>query len=81
LEFDTWRCHAALSGALIIPDIIDSAWDGWPGVRHPGAKDYLAKHQITAEGWYIAYPDLTVAEIKRLQRIGKAVDEFLDKVG
>ena len=32
-------------------DIIDSAWDGWPGIRHPGAKDYLAKHQITAEGW------------------------------
>ena len=62
-------------------DIIDSAWDGWPGIRHPGAKDYLAKHQITAEGWYVAYPDLTVAEIKRLQRIGKAVEEFLDKVG
>ena len=45
------------------------------------AKDYLVKHQITAEGWYVAYPDLTVAEIKRLQRIGNAVDEFLDKVG
>jgi hypothetical protein len=62
-------------------DIIDSAWDGWPGIRSPGAKDYLAKHQITAEGWYIAYPDLTVAEILRLRRIGKAVDEFLDKIG
>ena len=62
-------------------DIIDSAWDGWPGIRHPGAKDYLAKHQITAEGWYVAYPDLTVAEVQRLQRVGKAVDEFLDKVG
>lgn len=62
-------------------DIIDSAWDGWPGIRSPGAKDYLAKHQITAEGWYVAYPDLTVAEILRLKRIGKAVDEFLDKVG
>jgi hypothetical protein len=62
-------------------DIIDSAWDGWPGIRHPGAKDYLVKHQITAEGWYVAYPDLTVAEILRLQRIGKAVDEFLDKIG
>ena len=61
-------------------DIIDSAWDGWPGIRDPGAKDYLAKHQITAEGWYVAYPDLTVAEILRLKRIGKAVDEFLDKV-
>lgn len=62
-------------------DIIDSAWDGWPGIRSPGAKEYLAKHQITAEGWYIAYPDLTVAEILRLRRIGKAVDEFLDKIG
>src|SRR5882724_11242345 len=62
-------------------DVIDSAWDGWPGIRSPGAKDYLVKHQITAEGWYVAYPDLTVAEILRLQRIGKAVDEFLDKVG
>ena len=62
-------------------DIIDSAWDGWPGIRHPGAKDYLAKHQITAEGWYVAYPDLTVAEINRLKRIGKAVDEFLDNIG
>jgi len=62
-------------------DIIDSAWDGWPGIRSPGAKDYLVKHQITAEGWYVAYPALTVAEIKRLQRVGKAVDELLDKIG
>src|SRR5262245_55254159 len=62
-------------------DIIDSAWDGWPGIRSPGAKDYLAKHQITAEGWYVAHPDLTVAETHRLKRIGKAVDEFLDTIG
>ena len=62
-------------------DIIDSAWDGWPGIRHPGAKDYLAAHQITAEGWYVAHPDLTVAEIHRLKRVGKAVDELLDKIG
>ncbi|HZF16494.1 MAG TPA: hypothetical protein VE046_11170 [Steroidobacteraceae bacterium] len=62
-------------------DLIDSAWDGWPGIRSPGAKDYLAKHQITAEGWYVAHPDLTVAEIHRLKRIGKAVEELLDKIG
>ena len=60
-------------------DVIDSAWEGWPGIRSPQAKDYLVKHQITAEGWYVANPDLTVAEITRLKRIGKAVDEFLDK--
>ena len=61
-------------------DIIDSAWEGWPGIRSPGAKDYLAKHQITAEGWYVGN-DLTVAETRRLQRLGAAVDEFLDQVG
>ena len=30
------------------------------GDSQPGAKDYLVKHQITAEGWFVAYPDLTV---------------------
>jgi hypothetical protein len=62
-------------------DIIDSAWEGWPGIRSPGAKDYLVKHQITAEGWYVAFPDLTVAETRRLVQVGKAVEEFLDQVG
>jgi hypothetical protein len=61
-------------------DIIDSAWEGWPGIRSPYAKDYLAKHQITAEGWYVGNPDLTVAETRRLKRLGAAVDEFLDKL-
>jgi hypothetical protein len=61
-------------------DIIDSAWEGWPGIRTPEAKDYLAKYQITAEGWYVAN-DLTVAETRRLRRLGEAVDEFLDKIG
>ena len=62
-------------------DLIDSSWDGWPGIRSPEAKDYIAKHQITAEGWYVAHPDVTVAEVHRLKRLGKAVDEFLDRVG
>jgi len=61
-------------------DIIDSAWEGWPGIRAPGAKDYLIKHQITAEGWFVANPELTLADIERLKRNGKAVDEFLDKL-
>ena len=60
-------------------DVLNAGWEGWPGIRSPEAKDYLAKHQVTAEGWYVAN-DLTVAETRRLNRIGKAVDEFLDKV-
>jgi len=61
-------------------DIISSAFEGWPGIRSPKVKDYFAKYQITAAGWYVANPDLTVAETRRLKRIGKAVDQFLDKV-
>jgi hypothetical protein len=62
-------------------DIINSAWEGWPGIHSPEAKDYLAKHQVTAEGWYVGHPDLTVADTERLKHVGEAVDEFLDKVG
>jgi hypothetical protein len=61
-------------------DIIDSAWDGWPGIRNAGAKDYLIKHQITAEGWFVANPELSLADIQRHARIASAVDEFLDKI-
>ena len=62
-------------------DILDCALLDWPGIRSPQAKDYLAAHQINAEGWYVSNPDLTVAEITRLKHVGEAVDEFLDKVG
>jgi hypothetical protein len=62
-------------------DILSCGLEGWPGIRSPEAKDYLASHQITAEAWYVANPDLTVAETRRLKRVGQAVEEFLDKVG
>jgi len=60
-------------------DVLNAGWEGWPGIRSPQAKDYLAKHQVTAEGWYVAN-DLTVAETRRLKRVGNAVDKFLDRV-
>jgi hypothetical protein len=62
-------------------DIINSAWEGWPGIRSPEAKEWLAKHQVTAEGWYVGHPDLTVADTDRLKHVGDAVDQFLDRVG
>jgi hypothetical protein len=62
-------------------DIISSAFEGWPGIRSPDAKDYFARYQVTAEGWYVANPDLTVVETRQLKRVGAAVNEFLDKVG
>jgi hypothetical protein len=70
--------------ATKIPDYLDilgAAVEGWPGIRSPEAKDFLAKYQVTADGWYVADPDLTVVEARRLERMGKALDEFLDELG
>jgi hypothetical protein len=70
--------------ATKIPDYMDvlfSAFEGWPGIHSPTVKDWIVKHQIPAEAWYVANPDLTVAETRRLARLGQAVQEFLDKVG
>jgi hypothetical protein len=71
--------------ATKIPDFMDlafSAFEGWPGIASVSlTKDWIANHQITSEGWYVANPDLTVPEARRLQKLGKAVEELLDKVG
>ena len=69
--------------ATKIPDILDLQFgevDGWPGVRNPAVKDFIVKHQVQAHFWYVASPNLTVVETKRLEKIGKALDEFLDKI-
>jgi hypothetical protein len=62
-------------------DVLFSACEGWPGIHSPAVKDWIVKHQIPAEGWYVAASNLTVPETRRLERVGKAVDEFLDKIG
>ena len=70
--------------ATKMPDVLDvifSACENWPGIRDPRIKDWIVKFQIPAAGWYVANPNLTVAETRRLERIGKALDEFLDKIG
>jgi hypothetical protein len=70
--------------ATKIPDILDLQFgdtEGWPGVRSQKVKEFIVNHQITADFWYVANPNLTVAETRRLERVGKALNEFLDKVG
>jgi len=69
--------------ATKIPDSMDilfANFEGWPGIRSPKVKDWIVKHQIPAESWYVAN-DLTVAETRRMTRVGKVLDEFLDKLG
>jgi len=62
-------------------DILFCNCKAWPGIRSPVIKDWLVSHQLTADAWYVASPNLTVAETKRLEKVGAAVEEFLDKIG
>jgi len=69
-----------------IPDALDVLFSnmvGYPpkGMRDPAIKDWIAGNQITADAWYVASPNLTVPEVRRLEKVGAVVDEFLDKIG
>ena len=61
-------------------DILFSNFAGWPGIRSPSVKEWILKHQIAAASWYVANPNLTVSDTRRLERIGTAVEELLDKL-
>src|SRR5215813_13609863 len=62
-------------------DILFCNCAGWPGISSPKIKDWIVSHQLTADAWYVSNPNLSVAEAHRLERVGKAVDELLDKIG
>lgn len=67
-----------------IPDALDLLFcdaEGWPGLRSPKIKDWIAGHQIAADAWYVASPNLTVAETRKLEKVGAAVEQLLDKIG
>ena len=70
--------------ATKIPDYMDilfTCFEGWPGIRSPEVKDFIVRYQVPASAWYVANPNLTVVEATRLQNVGKALDDFLDRIG
>lgn len=69
--------------ATKIPELMDLQFqsvEGWPGIADPSVKDFIAKHQIDAAGWFVANPQVTVVDVRRLQRMEKAVNEMMDAV-
>src|ERR1700754_647636 len=70
--------------AAKIPNAMDlwlCNFEGSPGMRNAAAAaDWIAKHQIAAEAWYVNSPNLTGAETRRLEKVDDALEELLDKV-
>ena len=64
-----------------MPDQLDALFaevEDYPGIHDPNVKDYIRKYQIEADEFYSAYPNTTVKEIKKGQRVLKAWEELLD---
>ena len=69
--------------ATKIPDLMDLLFaniEGWPGIASAAVKDFIADHQIDAAGWFVANPQVTVVDVRRLQRMETALDAFLDSM-
>jgi hypothetical protein len=69
--------------ATKIPELMDLLFanvEGWPGIASPNVKDFIAGHQIDAAGWFVANPQVTVVDVRRSQRMDKALAAFLDEM-
>ena len=67
--------------ATKIPDLMDLLFaniEGWPGIASPEVKDFIAGLQVDAAAWFVANPQVTVVDVRRLQRMEQALDTFLD---
>jgi hypothetical protein len=52
--------------------------EGYPGVHSPEVKDWFLKYQVEAGVFYTAYPEASVKQILKGQRVLKAWEELLD---
>ncbi|MCL1047913.1 MULTISPECIES: hypothetical protein [Gammaproteobacteria] len=68
--------------ATKIPELMDILFgsvEGWPGIKDPSVKQFILDHQITAAGWYVGVPHLTIQDIRRQDRIVKGINKALDE--
>jgi len=59
-------------------DRVFSHTEGFPGVSDPGVKDWFVAHQEPAGVFVSSYPDLTVQQIWKDQRVNEAFQTVLD---
>ena len=65
----------------IIPDEIDLLFHecmDYPGIHSPKFKEWAVSVQVTAAGFYSAYPEASVRDVWKALKTKKAFDELLD---
>ncbi|WP_160109350.1 hypothetical protein [Pseudomonas izuensis] len=76
----TWDTYMGDFGTLI-PEEIDLLFNefvGYPGIHSPSINDWVVSQQVTAVGFYSAYPAAPVREVWKALKTQKALDVLLD---
>ncbi len=76
----TWESYID-DFASILPDEIDLLFHecvGYPGIHSPRFKDWAMSVQVTAAGFYSAYPEASVRDVWKALKTKRAFDDLLD---
>ena len=68
--------------ATKIPELMDLIFgnvEGWPGIKDPTVKQFILDHQVTASGWYVGVPHLTVRDIARNDKIVRGINKAIEQ--
>jgi hypothetical protein len=77
----TWDQYIDDFATTVIADNFDAVFshtEGFPGIKDPNVKDWFVAHQGPALNFVSAYPELTVQQIWKDQRVNEAFQEVLD---
>lgn len=58
--------------------IFPGIWKGFVSAADASTAQLLQEGAVTSDFFYVAHPDVTVRDLARLKRLGKAVNELLD---
>lgn len=77
-SWDTYIDDFARTAIATNFEMIFSHAEGFPGIADPNVKDWFVAHQVPAGNFASSYPDLTVQQIWKDQRVNEAFQAVLD---
>lgn len=61
--------------------LMPGVWEGFVRAQDPSTIELVLQGALTSDFFYCAHPDVSVRDITRLKRLGRAVEELLDAAG
>jgi hypothetical protein len=77
----SWDTYIDDFATTVVGETFDKVFahmEDFPGITDPGVKEWFVAHQAPAEVFVSSYPDLTVQQIWKDQRVNEAFQEVLD---